>query len=409
MNTIFKNTNLKIKVLTPTHIGMGQEKDLIENIDFINQNGNVYIINKTNLFKPLDAAKISELSELLLYGSSLEDFIIKNRHLYEKIDGGIFLKTIKSKALASPNLIKSQYSNGIGQHFLLGSSIKGAIRSILYEKFKRIDHKLDETAIFGTIDANLMNLITVADVAVGDECINIYPTKVYSADGKPSDGIGQWKHHNNKKNSDPKHTEKFKPFGFVSYYQAITPDFQAELRIGLKDIANTKWLNKIPNNNLLFESPIEELISLIKEHTKRYLDKEKEYYTKFSNPYLGSQAFKILKKMSEENEKPNSCVLRVGANVGYHSITGDWKFDNHVDGWGYNPQSGCNQIQAKTRKFTFEKNDDLDTFQPMGFIKLSIPEKEVFKLGYSEQLKAEPKKPNVMVSSKSLKHFSKKK
>ena len=79
------------------------------------------------------------------------------------------------------------------------------------------------------------------------------------------------------------------------------------------------------------------------------------------------------------NRQANSCLLRVGAGVGYHSITGDWqlKSQDHFSDWNQRDHA----IANKTRKFAYTYSEGADDyiFYPMGFIKLMLNEtKQLF-------------------------------
>jgi hypothetical protein len=126
---------------------------------------------------------------------------------------------------------------------------------------------------------------------------------------------------------------------------------------------------------------------LIKAHTKAYLEREIKYYNAYKNDDLKQIAIDKLNVLLAQNNETNSCVIRVGANVGFHAITGDWQFTTHTEGWHFNAQSQVNQIKAKTRKFTFIKTRDGFDFQPMGFLKLTLLTQEEIEKRNAEQQK----------------------
>jgi hypothetical protein len=138
--------------------------------------------------------------------------------------------------------------------------------------------------------------------------------------------------------------------------------------LGLRSQLSPSRLNNIPNQDLLFQRSAANLIEHIKTHSRIYLERELEYYRRYANADLGAIAQNKINDLLQHNATANACVLRVGANVGFHAITGDWQHTNHYGPW----IDSKHQIKAKTRKFAFTKKGDGFDFHPMGFVKLSL-------------------------------------
>ncbi|MFN4146867.1 MAG: type III-A CRISPR-associated RAMP protein Csm5 [Runella sp.] len=372
LKPIYTNYDLQLEILTPTHIGMGQEKNYLRGLDFIiNKNKDddgktLYILRADKvmaevaksakdlqtLTTKLSSGKYNDIEKLLI---SLE--VLKNKNMLLRYEAA-YSDTISE--------IKRQFSNGLGEYLIPGSSIKGAIRSVIYKQLKKNNpNEKDENKLFGKIDNNLMNLLTVSDVILPKECVIVYRTKVFSADGRPEKGEGMWKHE--RKGG---HSNRFKESGFVSFYEGIKPKTKAKARIGIRSQIQNERLKQIPNQKLVFQKSLEDLFQMIREHTKVYLQREKEYFQKYKNDDIEETVFnKIDDLLKINSESKSSCVLRLGANVGFHSITGDWQFNNHISPWLPDKYS----IKAKTRKFAFTKKaDNSYDFHLMGFVKLSI-------------------------------------
>ena len=147
---------------------------------------------------------------------------------------------------------------------------------------------------------------------------------------------------------------------------------------------------------------------IIRKHTNNYIYKEITYFNKFKN-----DAFDLYQKLQEirnHNNDPNSCVFRVGAGVGFHSITGDWQdvSEDHFSSWIDNGEVFLkskqkvkdhyykkldNQIFAKTRKITIDKgSNNTNIFQPMGFIKLTLLSEEEIEKAKLQATEAEEKR-----------------
>jgi hypothetical protein len=131
--------------------------------------------------------------------------------------------------------------------------------------------------------------------------------------------------------------------------------------------------SNIPNYNyLLANKPQNWLVDTIRAHTHQYLTREKAYFTKFENKNLDDlkPIQDRLDDLIKQNKELNSCLLRVGAGVGFHSITGDWQeqSQDHITQWN----QAKDYLKNKTRKFAFEEIDEGVDFALMGFIKLTL-------------------------------------
>ena len=205
-----------------------------------------------------------------------------------------------------------------------------------------------------------MKYIQVGDVLMnGRDMISIYPVKVYSADGYPDRGKGFWK---NKTRGG--HVNNFDPENFISFYEAYNNGSNGDLKVNLgidlshyssiqaKSAPNYDWFSK------------NDLISLISNSTKQYLKKELEYFEHYPFDYQ-TEIKKMLEKLEELNNEDGCCLLRLGAGVGFHSITGDYICPNHIM-W----EKAAGQIKAKTRKLIFKYQREGWSFFPMGFVKI---------------------------------------
>ncbi|GAB2801401.1 hypothetical protein GCM10027275_54410 [Rhabdobacter roseus] len=371
----YVNTDLKVEILTPTHIGMGQEKNYQRGLDFIIKNNinddgrSLYILHPEKIIEYIsrNPKDLQDLTLKLSKGNYREIESYLNR------TNILLARNVVRVELAyddSITEIKRQFSNGLGSYLVPGSSLKGAIRSVLYKTLKQGNpNSRRDDELFGKIGNNLMNLLTVGDITFSSTSVKIYRTKIFSADGRPKNGYGSWKHE--KRGC---HRDDFTSNEFVSYYEAIKPKTESSVRLGLSINMNSAKLASIPNARLLFQKGPSDLIQLIKNHSRTYLERELHYYQQYPNDDLENIAQKKLESLLSHNEATSSCVLRVGANVGFHSITGDWQLNSHTNGWHFNQQSRSEQIKAKTRKFAFTKKaaGGFD-FHPMGFIKLTLP------------------------------------
>lgn len=412
-----KNTpqDVFIEILTPTHIGAGKEKEWVKGLDYLYEDANnkVHIINQNKLFEILDQKGIlnTYTQKVLDNVEELQDFIIDT----QKISYETFTYTDRSFFLPqSPEgEIKTLIRDGLGKPIIAGSSIKGAIYSILLNHFadkhskntsniemSKNDFKELENNNFGNLNSNnmLMRFLQVTDA--GFEHSKLYFTKVFNLHNvtinannlkaKNSDGTYQnweawWKIKSGQGNDE----KKFNVKGFIVTYETFIPHDYSKCRItfdekSLDFIKKNRGLN-IPNkiNDLItslnyVEYSLDNLFSIINKHTKEYLETEKIFYQKYSNDKTDEIIEKIDGLLIQLNKCADnkSCVLRLGGGVGYHSITGNWQAHkkDHISDWRVDTNKEGkitrNHPFNKSRKFAFEtKNEDIN-FSLMGFVKL---------------------------------------
>lgn len=380
LQSVFTTYQFDVEVVTPVHIGMAQEKNYVRGLDYVleleGRDATLSFLNTNEILKSLQSRPedLQGYSLRLATGRSadIENYLRTKKLLTDR--------TIRrsSRVQGHPDEIRRFYSNGMGQFTLPGSSIKGAIRSILLHKLKDIRGlQVAEKDLFGEITDNLMRYIQVGDVVMSDNSIKVYSTKVFSADGNPIDNSnrGAWKHRGGKGG----HREDFSETGFTFHYEALMAKSVGSLRINIGDTLPTTLRQRALKNTPNFDQLVngKGLVDLIRSHTEQYLKKEQAYYNLFPNNDLNDLT-KIKDRLdnliSRNNsiDDRNSCLLRVGAGVGFHSITGDWQLRSrdHFSDWNGREYA----IMNKTRKFIFTFSEKYQNyiFYPMGFIKLTL-------------------------------------
>lgn len=397
-----KNTpqDVFIEILTPTHIGAGKEKEWVKGLDYLYEEANnkVHIINQNKLFEILDQKGIlnTYTQKILDNVEKLQDFIIDT----QKIPYETFTYTDRSFFLPqSPEgEIKTLIRDGLGKPIIAGSSIKGAIYSILLNHFadkhskntsniemSKNDFKELENNNFGNLNSNnmLMRFLQVTDA--GFEHSKLYFTKIFNLFDGNNDWKGGWKHAQRGGTN-----ATFKNEGFVVTYETFIPHDYSKCRITFDEksldlVVKDKKLNEnkkdfknlVPTkiNDLISQknpnhTSLDNLFSIINKHTKEYLETEKIFYQKYSNDKTDEIIEKIDGLLIQLNKCADnkSCVLRLGGGVGYHSITGNWQENkkDHVSAWNDNRNHPFN----KSRKVAFETKNEDTNFSLMGFVKL---------------------------------------
>lgn len=378
--------NLSLEIITPVHVGMGREKNYIKGLDFIyNKAEKIYtIVFSDKLLSSLSGTEIGAVSSFLSNG----DFDKFNEYVKNKklLTDEMFSYKWPSQYECNDE-IKRHIQDGLGHWLIPGSSLKGSIRGILLSYlYNNLGQHgpINEKTLLGNIENNLMRFIQISDCVL-NTTPGIYPVKIFSAD---PNNEGRWKHQRN-----GGHRNDFNSIGFVTYYEMLNDGVNSEPTSGEFRISFGNWggdnflfdkkRNEIPNLSKIFGhnggNGIRELIKMIKQVTDNFLEKEIKFFENYPNSALTNDTFfdelRWLKKENMREEK--SCLLRLGANEGWHSITGDWKFDSFIRATEDNRNNFNGRMQKayKTRKIIFdwkpEGNDDIQRFVLPGFVKIS--------------------------------------
>ena len=380
-NELNNKYQLEIEVLTPLHVGAGAEKDWMKGADYISDNGKIYILNHKKVASQLSPGELASF------------LVNKNDDgLKKKLQGNLqeLSDLVFDEPAKSDNDIKAFIKNGLNNKPIVpGSSIKGAVRSILLDYF--IDHKKDidkwdkkfETKIFGSANAGdeFMRFIKITDAPF--EKTVLVNTKVFNLFGSPSNLNGGWKHEFRGGT-----TTHFKPTGFNTIYEVINATNKGQCSIMLSEIAFGNYKGNFfkhdKKRQILEEHPTQVLFSIINEHTKNYLQKQIAFFDKYANKEtdeINNSLRSVLDQIPADN---SSCVLKMSAGSGFHSITGDWQFDDFSIDSVVNKTNRQGKItghiakkdgeaSAKSRKIAVNGNN----FSLMGFVKLSILTDEI--------------------------------
>lgn len=377
MDAINNRYNIKVEILTPVNIGAGIEKDWIKGLDYIEKDGFIY---KLSLHKMLQSGiDIEQLTDCLQEKNESKLLqLVRNR-----------LDSVSEKKIKSPvnsnNDIKAFVCNELSECPIIpGSSLKGAIRSILYN-YLLAGKEASEAQIFGSSKKGdeFMRFIKFTDIEFLET--GLVNTKIFNLRSEHNKLLGGWKQ---KANST---TDKFNPIGFNTIYEVLLPGQNAYGSLMLSEkLFNLYGERGQPLGDakkIILTNNYHELFSIINKHTQSYLQKEfaffKQYEAKYSDSIIDNIEY-LLQQIRNANE--NECILKMAAGSGFHIITGDWKFDDYsitdikLDR-GKNRGFYKGKPSSKSRKIALWNNG----FQLMGFIKLCIVTEEEAALKSAQQ------------------------
>jgi hypothetical protein len=409
---IDKSTLIEIEIASPLHVGAAAEQHWQEGIDYFVNKGKTYVISLDSLSKEIDP---QELSSLLLNKST--GAIINQ--VKSKIDS-IAYKTFET--VASKEIKRLIFSALGGKPYLPGSSLKGAIRSILFSHFLKAAkpnissyspkdlQKYLESDMLGGFENSVMRFLQFGDVPFQDSLV--VNSKIFNLQQNQTGG---WK---NGKSTDQRLIKN----SFNTFYECLNVgstgftsfSYRSTQATNLINAANTS--NKVkspPNHTLSFLNnfSFDNLFEIINRHTISYLEKEIAFFDKYqfddaSRVMLASLTY--LKEKAERLDDTQACMLRMAAGSGFHSITGDWKYDIYDDKIGiWNSDDVKNRLcknkdvgkqRYKSRKVAIYSEGNIQRAEPLGFIILrKTSEKQL--LANEEAIlakQAEAKKPQML-------------
>lgn len=375
METLNKKYDISIEVLTPLSIGAGAEKNWVRGIDFVVKNGQVFKLNLNKMSQTgVDMSRLTTAfagkDEKTVIG------LITDRRLEEVSDATLVWPA------ESPNDIKTFIKNQLtGKPLLAGSSLKGAMRSVLFD-FLRKDEREDKQ-VFGSSNTGdeFMRFIKFADAEFEDT--TLVNTKIFNLQ-KQQGWQGGWKHGGKETNSS------FKSTGFNTIYECIMPGQLGYASIMLSLRAFEAYKKKAPHKyenekQKILSGDITTLFRIINQHTQDYLLKEKTFFLKYNQAEKTQEIINSIDNLLAQIPSDNSsCIIKMSAGSGFHSITGDWQFDDYsIDSittrpngttdksFGYDV-NGRKAKSTKSRKIAVWDNH----FDLMGLVKISALSQE---------------------------------
>ena len=370
-----ENNKITVGILTPLSVGVGNEGVWKPGVDYVYKDGKVFHLSVNRMVEAgFDAERIAALlasaneeSLLRLLGDNLEQVSDLSMQC----------------PVQSPGDIRMMIREGLsGKPYIPGSSLKGAIRSALYGEWK--EDADNEREVFGQMNdgSDFMRFIQVGDVVF--DSTFLVNTKIYNLTGAPysEDWTGGWKHQKTLTSQD------FSSSGFNTLYECLLPGTSSESSIKIDETAFSHYSRPQPKmdkkEQLLDRSegytPIENLFDTINSHTYSFLERERAFFTKYpqgehSQRIIGN-INALMNKVNDCIESGDSCILKMSAGAGFHSITGDWQYPDHTqtgfhksnirNGVERNPHAGKKYI--KSRKIACYNGG----FALMGFVKLTV-------------------------------------
>ena len=368
---INKKYNVTARVLTPLSIGQGAEKDWVYGIDYLTKEdeyGNLWLYHLDLSKMVVAGVDVNKMAQTFAGGNPGAVNLLVGSKL-EKVSDCKMRLPVSSveveKALSNP--IKTFLRNQLtGRPVLAGSSLKGALRSILFT-YLRAKGERDNESVFGKMNdgSDFMRFIRVGDFEF--EETGLVNTKIFNLHQAGQEWEGGWKHSGNNTTCD------FSPIGFNTIYECLLPNATAGGYIMFADTLFDK-IQQFPDKKAdILHSDVATLCDIVNNHTLDYLDREFNFF----ETYHSDKSQCIINSMTDiynecirlTEEEPHSCILKMSAGSGFHSITGDWQYDEYIESENHLLDRKRGRELPKSRKIAVSGTKP---FSLMGFIKLTF-------------------------------------
>lgn len=367
MNDI--SLKLKFKIVTPTHIGGASEKNWINGIDYFQpkDSNDIYLIDEDKT--------INLLGGVENYSNAIATNTLENK--LKNINYQNYSKrVIKEIGAVSSEIKRLQKNVMYNKPLLPGSSIKGSIRSIILNFLLNEDLSIKpdyrnniEKPVFGSIDQDIFRCLVIPDIQFSNS--DYWNSKIFNLKGRNFDlnsFSGAWKHDARSSSS------KFNEEGFNCIYESFKPGDESTGELLFKNsifnlssahFKKSRGLEKILNTDFK-----KNILQCIKKYTHTFILKEIEWFKKYSIRGDSDIILKHLYNLIKEAE--DNVLIRCGQGSGFHSMTGDWRFNSHIMNHFHEQSRDAGKLLYKSRKIAFQFDEDLNDyrFETMGYIKL---------------------------------------
>ena len=368
-----KKIHIEMEVITPISVGAGNDSEWAPGADFVQKDNMVYVLD---IHKAVALGiDVKVLTSLLVKSDEKGICKLLGNNL-EKCSKYIFKKPAPTKNSIKSFLRTQLYNLPV----VAGSSIKGSVRSILFKHFRAPDEN-DNLSVFGTMKdgTDFMRFIQFSDIEMSSTIL--VNSKIFNLWGRGNDWQGGWKH-GGTKDGDSHTSSDYYAQGFNTLYECVEPGQKGIGSITLADSvykmlehSRYAYISHAEAKHSLMNASASGLFKIINDATKDYLTKEKKFFERYPAQRTDEIISNINDLLSQIPSDNSSCLLKMSAGVGFHSITGDWQYDNYDNTGFWRDGRNIGKKKYKSRKIA-EYNGQL---QLMGFVRLSTIQEEEIK------------------------------
>lgn len=358
-----KRYPIELEVITPLAVGNGNDKEWVKGLDFVQKDDRVYILD---LHKAVEqGVDVGRLSDLFLKYDEKGILHLLGNNL-ESVSKQVFNSPVRTDNRIKA-FIRSQF---LDKPVVAGSSLKGAMRSALFKTLRTSERRNED--VFGSMKdgTDFMRFIRVADIEMRSTIL--VNSKIFNLRGHGSQWQGGWKH-GGTRDGDSHTTGEYSSQGFNTLYECVAP---GQKGLGSISLAANAYdllehyghmsISYADRKHTLIHSSISELFKAINSVTKAYLTKEKCFFEKYPAQRTEEIVSHIEYLIGLIPEDGSSCLMKMSAGVGFHSITGDWQFEDYDKTGIWEKDKNAGKKRYKSRKIS-EYGGQL---QLMGFVRL---------------------------------------
>lgn len=366
---------VKIQTLTPVHIGSGREIQSGFEYLYFPQERKVAVLDPEKILQHIGEENLHLWVSCIEKGEKITE---KLPQLRDKTSAELADRSIASRQSCTKP-VREQLRSGGDQALLPGSSLKGALRTVVFgetmldnpklakEKrnlgmvdyrggFRWSDAPLQKTLFGQDPNHDIFRLLQVGDAHFG--ATEVFKTQIVNLKGK------DWVVDKGDKGNG---------ISAEAWIEALPPGAESVAEVRFNEMLKSQADKFKTFNSNALKLKLPELFRLANTYTKRLVSDEIEYWTTKADPPEGFDAYvpelKILLETTTTCSE-NECVLRLGWGSGYRSMTGDWQGNMHDDDY----DDLVNSLRSrkyeglmfpKTVRFSGEG-------VPLGFVKLAI-------------------------------------
>ena len=365
-------SDIKIETLTQIHIGNGSF--LQEGNDYIVDDDYIYILNIDKLASiiGMDPKSIQLWSDAIMNGSASS--FLKDRIKDYPIQS---ITKRRIKRIANSNMeqgsLKEFMHDGLGKPYIPGSSIKGAIRTVVLsflarkniaERLKRENDRNKWFKIIQGIESEQLHFEAYTkrgkrDTGPSSNIFRFFSTGDAFFDNGVEIAVKQVNLNITQRNSllDNKKQQ---------VVEAIMPNVSSHFRLKIEeDFYRYSGIENIQN-----------LFKKINDHTYNLLCDEIDFWSKGDGSrYTGQDNYldqlDIILDMIKEC-KDNECILRIGQASGWRFVTGAWLEDIDKQFFNNVIVPKCRPKNVLYKEYPFPKSRRIDSSSNVfGFIKMT--------------------------------------
>lgn len=317
--------NLNLTTLTPLHVGNGEEMQGNYETLYFREEGCVVVIDEKKVLEVIGEENISQWVACIEKQESLLALLRQRKPDLQPTDVARRIVPVQVGGDPGSKAIREQLHNGTGRVLLPGSSLKGAIRTVMWaatlfqrptlveeqrnlgrsrrDRFQFNDATLAKTVFGDDPSHDIFRLLQMGDAHFDQTAC--YKTEVVNL------GWDDW---------EIKHS-------ITQWIEAIPADSATTVNLRYNERLAKKGRDLF--NSRAGKLRVEQLFPLINAHTLRLLDNEISYWRETENsPLLLGTYVEDLEELRSQVQalraEPGGCILRLGWGIGFRSMTGDW-------------------------------------------------------------------------------------